>query len=113
MLLAYQNCCIDHIDHELIDTPEDEIKRLKEDGYHIISLEITDTSTPLSSFNTLSSKKIALIIGSENFGVSESLISLSDTVLHIDMYGNNSSMNVSQAAGIALYELSKQLLITT
>ena len=34
----------------------------------------------------------------------------SDDFIHIDMYGQNSSMNVVQAANIALYEITKQLL---
>ena len=31
-------------------------------------------------------------------------------IIHIDMYGQNSSMNVVQATNIALYEMTKQLL---
>ena len=54
---------------------------------------------------------IVLIIGNENHGVSDDLLRQSDIVLHIEMYGNNSSMNVTHAAAIALYELTKKMSV--
>ena len=50
------------------------------------------------------------MVGDENFGVSDDVLKLSDVVIHIDMFGQNSSMNAVQAANIALYEITKQLL---
>ena len=52
---------------------------------------------------------MGLILGDENFGVSEFVLEQCDAVVHINMYGNNSSMNVAQATSIALYEFTKQL----
>ncbi|GGZ68064.1 TrmH family RNA methyltransferase [Algibacter mikhailovii] len=86
------------------------IKALKTDGHLIISLEITSQSQAIHTFQISQDKPIVLVIGDENFGVSESILKISDHVIHIDMYGRNSSMNVVQAANIALYELTKQLL---
>jgi tRNA G18 (ribose-2'-O)-methylase SpoU len=86
------------------------IKDLKKLDHQIISLEITNTSKPLHSFMFLKEKPIVIVIGDENFGVSKSILQESDHVIHIDMYGNNSSMNVVQATNIAIYELTKQLL---
>lgn len=86
------------------------IINLKDKGYQIISLEITNTSTPIHTFKFSAEKPIALIIGDENFGVSEDILNLSDSIIHIDMFGSNSSMNVVQATNIALYEITKQLL---
>lgn len=76
--------------------------------HQIISLEITETSTPIQQHIFNYQKPIVLIIGDENFGISESILQQSETVLHINMFGNNSSMNVVQAANIALYEITKQ-----
>ena len=42
------------------------------------------------------------IIGNEEKGVSQDVLDVVDDSLHIDMYGNNSSMNVSVATGIAV-----------
>ena len=78
-------------------------------NYKIIALEITSDSVPLSDFQLEDNSPIALVIGAENFGVSEDILKLTDNTLHINMFGNNSSMNVVQAASITLYELTKQL----
>ena len=46
---------------------------------------------------------------SERYGIDSKLINLADSVYHIEMFGQNSSMNVVQAASIALYETTKIL----
>ncbi|MCB4800111.1 TrmH family RNA methyltransferase [Neotamlana laminarinivorans] len=78
--------------------------------HQIISLEITDNSIPIHSFQFQIEKPIALVIGDENFGVSESILNVSSSIIHINMFGQNSSMNVVQATNIALYEITKQFL---
>jgi len=86
------------------------IKQLKEKEYTILSLEITDDSIPVSEYRVGASEKIALVIGEENSGVSQEIITTSKQSLHITMFGNNSSMNVATATGIALYEITKKLI---
>uniref|UniRef100_UPI0025F32395 TrmH family RNA methyltransferase n=1 Tax=uncultured Algibacter sp. TaxID=298659 RepID=UPI0025F32395 len=86
------------------------IQDLKSKNYQIISLEITNSSQAVHNVQFSTNKPIALIIGDENFGVSEHILNLSDAIIHIEMFGQNSSMNVVQATNIALYELTKQLL---
>ena len=83
---------------------------LKQNGAQIIVLEITDTSQPIHNVQFSKEKSIALIVGDENFGVTETVLKLSDEIIHIDMFGQNSSMNVVQATNIALYEITKQLM---
>ena len=85
------------------------IKNLKAEKFEIISLEITDTSKAIDRFTFPKSNPIALVIGNENSGISKDVLKLSDAIVHIEMYGQNSSMNVVQAANIALYEITKQL----
>lgn len=86
------------------------VKTLKHDDYQIISLEVTSHSIPIHNHSFSKEKPIALIVGDENFGVSKDILHLSDQIIHIDMFGQNSSMNVVQATNIALYEITKQLL---
>ena len=86
------------------------VTKLKQDNYFIISLEISTNSQALNNINFNIGKPIAIIIGDENFGVSEDILNISDAIVHINMYGQNSSMNVVQATNIALYEITKQLL---
>lgn len=86
------------------------IEDLKSKNYQIISLEITESSKPIHKVQFSKDRPIALIIGDENFGVSEDILKTSNNIIHIDMFGQNSSMNVVQATNIALYEITKQLL---
>lgn len=98
------------VNHEIEDSVLEVVKKLKEEGNYIVSLEITDSSKPIDNFIFPEDKSITLVIGDENFGVSDTILELSDAVIHINMFGQNSSMNVVQATNIALYEITKQLL---
>ena len=95
------------VKHRVSASILDTVTELKKDGYVIISLEITNSSQPIHDFKVPKDQKIALVIGDENFGVNEAILGLSDAVIHINMYGQNSSMNVVQATNIALYEFTK------
>jgi len=94
---------------EISENPLLVINKLKNKGYKILSLEIADNSTSIHSCQFSKEQPIALVIGDENFGVSENILKLSNSIIHIDMYGQNSSMNVVQATNIALYEITKQI----
>lgn len=102
------------VEYEYAPSTTDLITNLKMSGHIIISLEVTTQSldirlfTKLDVFN-IGRSKICLIMGSENEGVSQTLLDLSDHTIHIPMYGQNSSMNVATASAIALYELVNML----
>ncbi|MEP1490098.1 MAG: TrmH family RNA methyltransferase [Algibacter sp.] len=98
------------VNFEITKSASTVAEALKINGYQIIALEITKTSKPIHNFKFSAKKPIALVIGDENFGVSETILNVSDAIIHIDMFGNNSSMNVVQATNIALYEITKQLI---
>lgn len=99
-----------HVPYERHEHTEDVVKNLKTLGYQIIALEIASTSSPLKDMRFKPNQPIALLIGDENFGISEICLELSDYIVHIAMFGQNSSMNVVQATSIALYEITKQLV---
>lgn len=88
------------------------ITNLKENGYLVIGLEITSDSVTIEDFIEAQKAaierkmlKIALVVGNEKHGISNTVLSLLNSNIHISMYGNNSSMNVTQATAIALYAL--------
>ena len=85
------------------------LKNLKAQNYQIIAIEITENSKALSNYKFSTNSPIAIVLGDENFGISQEVLKLSDSILHLEMFGNNSSMNVTQAASITLYEITKQL----
>ena len=98
------------VDYEISESASNVVTDLKTKGYQIISLEITHSSQSLHSYAFSTEKPMVLVVGDENFGVSEAILKNSDAIVHIDMFGQNSSMNVVQATNIALYEMTKQLM---
>lgn len=88
----------------------DVVSELKNKNYYCVALEITTTSKSIHNFGFPNKQPIALIVGDENFGISEEVLKLCDAIIHIQMFGQNSSMNVVQATNIALYEITKQLI---
>ncbi len=81
------------------------IGELKAEGYVIISLEITSSSIDIRDVDIPKGAKVCLILGSENVGVSQDLLDVSDHTVHIPMRGANSSMNVAMACAIASFAL--------
>jgi 23S rRNA (guanosine2251-2'-O)-methyltransferase len=51
---------------------------------------------------------LALVMGSEEDGISDDIIRICDYLIQIPMSGKISSLNVSVATGIVLYEVTKQ-----
>lgn len=97
------------VPHRFEPETENALKALKEEGYTIIALEITNNSIPVQDLNLKSTAKVALLLGGENHGIAPQHLDMAHHIVHIDMYGNNSSMNVSMAAGICLHTLTQQL----
>ena len=51
---------------------------------------------------------MCLVLGGEFDGVSQDVVDLADAVIEIPMRGMTNSINVSTAAAIVLYELSRR-----
>jgi len=84
------------------------ISELKAKSYALIGLEITSDSQSIFDFNFGAFDKIALWMGSENTGISESVLAELTHCVHIPMQGTNSSMNVVQALGMGVFEVVRQ-----
>ncbi len=70
----------------------------------VYALEITDTSQDIRSINRQQLDwGFALLVGNEPDGVELSTLSSVDWVLHIPMIGSKESLNVGQAAAIAMW----------
>lgn len=97
-----------NVPHRVSENIIGEIQEMKRSGYTILVLELTDKSIPIEKL-TIASEAIALVIGGESHGISEEMLREASETVHIEMFGNNSSMNVVQATAIALYSLTKLL----
>ncbi len=80
------------------------LQTLKKEGYEIIALEQHTQSIPLFKWKK-PNRPLVLILGNEVRGVSSQVLSKVDTILEIPMQGSKESLNVSVAAGIALFSI--------
>ncbi len=99
-----------YVNHRVEDDINTVISEFKAKAYQLYALEITDNSKAIHTVTFNTHKPLALIIGHENFGISDAILNQVDATVHIDMFGHNSSMNVVQATSIALYEITKQII---
>jgi tRNA G18 (ribose-2'-O)-methylase SpoU len=82
------------------------IQELKNTGYTICCLELTDTGIPYYEFDP-KGFPLCLVIGNEITGVSKEILNTSDCAVDIPMYGMKQSLNVAVAYGIAVFELTR------
>ena len=90
-----------------VDNLKSTIDYLKEYGLQIVSCH---EKTESYYFNADLTKPTAIIMGSEENGISNEYLKRSDIQVKIPMVGNIASLNVSVAAGIILFEAIRQRL---
>lgn len=96
-----------YINFEYIESADEALALLRSQGYGIVALELTNHSVDLGGINYSQFDYVCLILGGENHGIKASLLNDADYVAHIPMLGANSSINVSMAAAIAVYEIGR------
>lgn len=84
------------------------IKKLKHLGYTVVALEKTKKSVNIYTWQPAS--PVVLVVGNEVDGVSPAILKLCDRVVHLPMHGQKNSLNVSVAAGAAMYYISSKIL---
>lgn len=93
---------IEHVDVVQVSNLVQTINKLKEEGFWIIGLDM-DGSVEYNKQDY--SGKIAVVIGSEGFGISRLVKENCDFNVHIPMYGHVNSLNASVSASIIFYEI--------
>ncbi len=79
------------------------IKKLKKEKVKILALEQAQNSIDYRKVKT--GERNLLILGNEVGGVDAEILKLCDEIIEIPMKGQKESLNVSVAAGVALYAL--------
>lgn len=89
------------------------INELKKEDFEIVALEQDKKSISLGQTDNgcRFNKKVALVLGNEVEGLSDSILKRADKIIQIPMYGKKESLNVSVAFGIAVYKL-REILYT-
>lgn len=93
----------DSVEWEHVWDTMDAIRRLKEEGYTIVSAEQTVGSVMLDTFVPAPDKKYAVVFGNEVAGVSQEVVDASDFALEIPQFGTKHSLNVSVSMGVVLW----------
>ena len=87
---------------------EEAVEWLKEHGYTIFAVEQCEGSTMLQDFQPQPGRKYAVVLGNEVKGVQQQVVDMCDGCLEIPQFGTKHSLNVSVAAGIVLWHLSRK-----
>ena len=85
----------------LVPNLNNTISKLKELGYWIVGSDAEGTDYKSIDYTG----KVALIIGSEGFGLKELVRKNCDFIASIPLKGKVNSLNASVAAGILIYEV--------
>ena len=93
----------DSVEWEHVEDTMDAIRKLKDDGYTIVSAEQTVDSVMLDTFAPDQNKKYAVVFGNEVAGVSQEVVDASDFALEIPQFGTKHSLNVSVSMGVVLW----------
>lgn len=81
------------------------LERLKTMGFVVIGMDGRGT-TPLDAVaTTTADRPVVIVLGAEGPGLRERTVSICDEVVRIDPAGGFGSLNVSNAAAVALYAL--------
>lgn len=83
------------------------VRFLKENGYRIVAVsEKSDVNYTRINYTD----PVAIVMGSEDTGISADVLRLADDGASIPMFGKIGSLNVSVAAGVVMYEVVRQRL---
>lgn len=85
----------------------DNYRQLKDNGFSIVALALTDRSVPIDAPVLKGIEKMTVVLGTEGDGLSESVLRLADYVARIPMQRGVDSLNVAAAAAVAFWELGK------
>jgi len=96
----------------VFNVPICKVSHIKDAIYHLKSSKVmviaTSEKAKKNIYDLSLKKSVAIIMGSEERGISSSVLKLSDEVVKLPMFGKIESLNVSVASGIFLYEVIRQ-----
>ena len=96
----------------VFNVPICKVSHIKDAIYHLKSSKImviaASEKAEKNIYDLSLKKSLAIIMGSEQRGISPSVLKLSDEMVKLPMFGKIESLNVSVASGIFLYEVIRQ-----
>lgn len=95
---------------EYHSSTHDAVDLLLKAGYQVFALEQARGSISLENFVPEANNRYALVIGNEVKGVNQEVVNLCTGCIEIPQFGTKHSLNVSVAAGIAIWQIARPLL---
>ncbi|MEE6296529.1 TrmH family RNA methyltransferase [Georgenia wangjunii] len=80
-----------------------EAARLKEAGFTVAALALSDDSVTIDEFVLQGHEKVAMVLGTEGHGLAPSTLAAADAVVRIPMAGGVDSLNVAAASAVVFY----------
>ena len=81
--------------------------KLKRMGFKTAAMALSDNSTALDSKELKNADRLAVIMGSEGYGLMPDTVERADYVVKIPMSHNVDSLNVAAASAVAFWELRR------
>ena len=84
------------------------IRKLSSIGFKTVAMALTEDSTCIDNDEIRANEKLAVILGTEGFGLPKDVIAACDYRVMIPMYHGVDSLNVAAASAISFWELMKK-----
>ena len=94
---------------EYVEDTLELVKKLKDEGVKVFSIEQADNSTMLDELSVSREEKYAVIFGNEVKGVQQEVVTVSDNCIEIPQLGTKHSLNISVSCGVVLWDLFVKL----
>ena len=96
------------IGDEATDQPAVDMDLLKNLGFKTVSMALEEDSVSIDNEVLMQEDKLAIILGSEGYGLSEETIKSSDYTVLIPMSHGVDSLNVAAASAVAFWQLGNR-----
>ena len=93
------------IGSDMADWPGPGMKKLEELGFKTAAMALRDDSVSIDDPKLMAEEKLAIILGSEGDGLTNTTIADCDYTVRIPMYHDVDSLNVAAASAVAFWQL--------
>ena len=93
------------IGSETADWPDAGMEKLRQLGFKTAAMALSDNSVSIDDPRLAGEERLAIILGSEGDGLTETTIADCDYTVKIPMYHGVDSLNVAAASAVAFWEL--------
>ncbi len=89
------------------EKPSSYVDTLKELGFKTAAMALSDISVNIDDSELMAEEKLAILLGSEGYGLSDETIAACDYTVCIPMTHGVDSLNVAAASAVAFWQLGK------